>query len=78
MSAMQRDQVAGAAALPMETVVLAQWWRRLAAWIVGVAPALLSIVTFDLIRLPDGLWLFRHRRRQTLHDKLVGGVLVNA
>jgi uncharacterized RDD family membrane protein YckC len=43
-----------------------------------LAPALLSIVTFGLIWLPDGLWLLWDRRRQTLHDKLVGSVVVNA
>jgi uncharacterized RDD family membrane protein YckC len=43
-----------------------------------LAPALLSIVTFGLIWLPDGLWLFWDRRRQTLHDKIVGSVVVNA
>jgi uncharacterized RDD family membrane protein YckC len=43
-----------------------------------LAPALLSIVTFGLIWLPDGLWLFWDRRRQALHDKLVGSVVVNA
>lgn len=43
-----------------------------------LAPALLSIVTFGLIWLPDGLWLFWDRRRQTLHDKLVGSIVVNA
>jgi uncharacterized RDD family membrane protein YckC len=43
-----------------------------------LAPALLSIVTFGLIWLPDGLWMLWDRRRQTLHDKLVGSVVVNA
>lgn len=43
-----------------------------------LAPALLSIVTFGLIWFPDGLWLFWDRRRQTLHDKVVGSVVVNA
>jgi uncharacterized RDD family membrane protein YckC len=43
-----------------------------------IVPALLSIVTFGLIWLPDGLWLFRDRRRQTLHDKLAGSLVVNA
>lgn len=43
-----------------------------------LAPALLSIVTFGLIWFPDGLWLLWDRRRQTLHDKLVGSVVVNA
>jgi uncharacterized RDD family membrane protein YckC len=43
-----------------------------------LAPALLSIVTFGLIWLPDGLWLFWDRRRQTLHDKVAGSVVVNA
>lgn len=43
-----------------------------------LAPALLSLVTFGLIWLPDGLWLFWDRRRQTLHDKIVGSVVVNA
>jgi uncharacterized RDD family membrane protein YckC len=43
-----------------------------------LAPALLSIVTFGLIWLPDGLWLFWDRRRQTLHDKIVGSLVVNA
>jgi uncharacterized RDD family membrane protein YckC len=150
MSAMKRiDQLTGSAALEMEGVVLAEWWRRLGGavvdmavlwlplWpvtrsmdrparlvvslVVGViyfavlngsakgqtigkmvwgtrvrdvatggaigpakaavrylAPALLSIVTFGLIWFPDGLWLFWDRRRQTLHDKIVGSVVVNA
>ncbi|HEY4410799.1 MAG TPA: RDD family protein [Acidimicrobiia bacterium] len=43
-----------------------------------LAPALLSIVTFGLIWLPDGLWLFWDRRRQTLHDKVAGSVVVMA
>ena len=43
-----------------------------------LAPALLSIVTFGLIWLPDGLWLFWDGRRQTLHDKVAGSVVVNA
>jgi uncharacterized RDD family membrane protein YckC len=43
-----------------------------------LAPALLSIVTFGLIWLPDGLWMLWDRRRQTLHDKLVGSVVVTA
>jgi uncharacterized RDD family membrane protein YckC len=43
-----------------------------------LAPALLSIVTFGLIWFPDGLWLFWDRRRQTLHDKVAGSVVVNA
>jgi uncharacterized RDD family membrane protein YckC len=43
-----------------------------------LAPALLSIVTFGLIWVPDGLWLFWDRRRQTLHDKVAGSVVVNA
>jgi uncharacterized RDD family membrane protein YckC len=43
-----------------------------------IVPVLLSIVTFGLIWLPDGLWLFRDRRRQTLHDKLAGSLVVNA
>jgi uncharacterized RDD family membrane protein YckC len=43
-----------------------------------LTPALLSIVTFGLIWLPDGLWLFWDRRRQTLHDKVAGSVVVNA
>lgn len=43
-----------------------------------LAPALLSIVTFGLIWFPDGLWLLWDRRRQTLHDKVVGSVVVIA
>ena len=43
-----------------------------------LAPALLSIVTFGLIWFPDGLWLFWDRRRQTLHDKVAGSVVVIA
>ena len=43
-----------------------------------LVPSLLSIVTFGLIWFPDGLWLFWDRRRQTLHDKLAGSVVVNA
>ena len=43
-----------------------------------LAPALLSIVTFGLIWFPDGLWLFWDRRRQTLHDKIAGSVVVSA
>ena len=43
-----------------------------------LAPALLSFVTFGLIWFPDGLWLFWDRRRQTLHDKVAGSVVVNA
>ncbi|HYH49028.1 MAG TPA: RDD family protein [Acidimicrobiia bacterium] len=43
-----------------------------------LAPALLSIVTFGLIWFPDGLWLLWDRRRQTLHDKIVGSVVVIA
>jgi uncharacterized RDD family membrane protein YckC len=43
-----------------------------------IVPALLSIVTFGLIWLPDGLWLFWDRRRQTLHDKVAGSVVVMA
>jgi uncharacterized RDD family membrane protein YckC len=43
-----------------------------------LAPALLSIVTFGLIWFPDGLWLFWDRRRQTLHDKVAGSVVVMA
>jgi len=43
-----------------------------------IAPALLSIVTFGLIWFPDGLWLFWDRRRQTLHDKIAGSVVVSA
>jgi uncharacterized RDD family membrane protein YckC len=43
-----------------------------------LAPALLSIVTFGLIWFPVGLWLFWDRRRQTLHDKVAGSVVVNA
>jgi uncharacterized RDD family membrane protein YckC len=43
-----------------------------------LAPALLSIVTFGLIWFPDGLWLFWDRRRQTLHDKVAGSIVVNA
>ena len=43
-----------------------------------LVPALLSIVTFGLIWFPDGLWLFWDRRRQTLHDKIVGSVVVSA
>ena len=43
-----------------------------------LVPALLSIVTFGLIWFPDGLWLLRDRRRQTLHDKVAGSVVVNA
>jgi uncharacterized RDD family membrane protein YckC len=43
-----------------------------------LVPSLLSIVTFGLIWLPDGLWLFWDRRRQTLHDKVAGSVVVNA
>jgi uncharacterized RDD family membrane protein YckC len=43
-----------------------------------LVPSLLSIVTFGLIWFPDGLWLFWDRRRQTLHDKVVGSVVVSA
>ena len=43
-----------------------------------LAPALLSIVTFGLIWFPDGLWLLWDKRRQTLHDKIVGSVVVMA
>jgi uncharacterized RDD family membrane protein YckC len=43
-----------------------------------VVPALLSIVTFGLIWIPDGLWLFWDQRRQTLHDKIAGSVVVVA
>ena len=43
-----------------------------------LAPALVSSVTFGLIWLPVGLWLFWDRRGQTLHDKLFGSVVVNA
>jgi uncharacterized RDD family membrane protein YckC len=43
-----------------------------------LAPALLSIVTFGLIWFPDGLWLLWDRRRQTLHDKVAGSVVVIA
>lgn len=43
-----------------------------------LVPSLLSIVTFGLIWFPDGLWLFWDPRRQTLHDKLAGSVVVTA
>ena len=43
-----------------------------------LAPALLSIPTFGLFWFPDGLWLLWDRRRQTLHDKVAGSVVVNA
>ena len=43
-----------------------------------IVPALLAFVTFGLVWLLDGLWPLWDRRRQALHDKLAGSVVVNA